>query len=79
MMDVAVLTTCLRAVNDSAGKGVVIAIGDNKYMWHDRKFDNADNEELLDNIFYFKFSSGVYNAGHLRYLCLVCSVLCSCC
>ncbi|WP_456486877.1 DUF4350 domain-containing protein [Candidatus Alkanophaga liquidiphilum] len=40
---------CLLAVNDTAGKGVVVAIGD-EWMWSNCCFDSADNEELLDNI-----------------------------
>ena len=44
---------CLLAVNDSAGDGVVVAIGDEwmwSYKWPLYRFDQADNEELLDNI-----------------------------
>ncbi|MDF2954822.1 MAG: hypothetical protein OD815_000438 [Candidatus Alkanophagales archaeon MCA70_species_2] len=40
---------CLLAVNDTAGKGVVVAIGD-EWMWSNCCLDLADNEELLDNI-----------------------------
>jgi len=40
---------CLLAVNDTAGEGVVVAIGD-EWMWSKRRFDKWDNKELLDNI-----------------------------
>jgi len=44
---------CLLAVNDSAGEGVVVAIGD-EWMWSYTRplyrFDQDDNKELLDNI-----------------------------
>jgi len=40
---------CLLAVNDTAGEGVVVAIGD-EWMWSDCCFDSADNKKLLDNI-----------------------------
>ena len=50
---------CLLAVNDTAGEGVVVAIGD-EYMWSDCQFDKADNEELLDNILaYFRQTCSV--------------------
>lgn len=54
---------CLLAVNESAGKGVVVAIGD-EWMWSwsmkYKKFDKADNEELMDNILaYFKQTCSV--------------------
>ena len=50
---------CLLAVNDTAGEGVVVAIGD-EYMWSDCWFDKADNEELLDNILaYFRQTCSV--------------------
>jgi len=52
---------CLLAVNDTAGEGVVVAIGD-EWMWSDCCFDstNNDNEELLDNILaYFRRTCSV--------------------
>ena len=52
---------CLLAVNDSAGEGVVVAIGD-EWMWSDYYFNstNNDNEELLDNILaYFRRTCSV--------------------
>ena len=50
---------CLLAVNDTAGEGVVVAIGD-EWMWSDCCFDSADNEELLDNILaYFRRTCSV--------------------
>ena len=50
---------CLLAVNDTAGEGVVVAIGD-EYMWSDCWFDKADNKELLDNILaYFRETCSV--------------------
>jgi len=50
---------CLLAVNDTAGEGVVVAIGD-EYMWSDCLFNKADNEELLDNILaYFRQTCSV--------------------
>jgi len=50
---------CLLAVNDSAGEGVVVAIGD-EWMWSDCCFDSADNKELLDNILaYFRRTCSV--------------------
>ncbi len=50
---------CFLAVNDTAGKGVVVAIGD-EYMWSDWMFNCNDNEELLDNILaYFKRTCSV--------------------
>jgi|GEM_PF-2957631 len=49
---------CLLAVNDTAGKGVVVAIGDEwmwSYTWPSYRFDKDDNKELLDNILaYFR-------------------------
>ena len=49
----------LLTVNESAGKGVVVAIGD-EWMWNKCKFDKADNEELMDNILaYFKQTCSV--------------------
>ena len=52
---------CLLAVNDTAGEGVVVAIGD-EWMWSDCCFDSTDNdnEELLDNILvYFRRTCSV--------------------
>jgi len=54
---------CLLAVNDTAGEGVVVAIGD-EWMWSCRKlccrFNQADNKELLDNILaYFRQTCSV--------------------
>jgi len=55
---------CLLAVNDTAGEGVVVAIGD-EWMWScwrcwSCKFNQADNEELLDNILaYFRQTCSV--------------------
>ena len=50
---------CLLAVNDTAGEGVVVAIGD-EWMWSDCCFNLADNEELLDNILaYFRRTCSV--------------------
>ena len=50
---------CLLAVNDTAGDGVVVAIGD-EWMWSDCCFNSADNEELLDNILaYFRRTCSV--------------------
>ena len=54
---------CLLAVNDTAGEGVVVAIGD-EWMWSYKRplyrFDQADNEELLDNILaYFRRTCSV--------------------
>jgi len=50
---------CLLAVNDTAGEGVVVAIGD-EWMWSDCCFDLADNKELLDNILaYFRRTCSV--------------------
>ena len=50
---------CLLAVNDTAGEGVVVAIGD-EWMWSNLCFNLADNEELLDNILaYFKRTCSV--------------------
>ena len=40
---------CLLAVNDTAGDGVVVAIGD-EWMWSKWRFNKWENEELLDNI-----------------------------
>ena len=54
---------CLLAVNDTAGEGVVVAIGDEwmwSYTWPLYRFDQADNEELLDNILaYFRRTCSV--------------------
>jgi len=54
---------CLLAVNDTAGEGVVVAIGD-EWMWSYRcpsyRFDQDDNKELLDNILaYFRRTCSV--------------------
>ena len=50
---------CLLAVNDTAGEGVVVAIGD-EWMWSNCCFNLADNEELLDNILaYFRRTCSV--------------------
>jgi len=52
---------CLLAVNDTAGEGVVVAIGD-EWMWSNFCFNstNNDNEELLDNILaYFRRTCSV--------------------
>lgn len=40
---------CLLAINESAGMGTVIAIGDES-MWKDGTIDEDDNELFLDNI-----------------------------
>ena len=57
---------CLLAVNDTAGDGVVVAIGD-EYMWSDCWFDEVDNKELLDNILaYFKQTCSVPEFTPLR-------------
>ena len=54
---------CLLAVNDTAGEGVVVAIGDEwmwSYRWPSYRFDQADNKELLDNILaYFRRTCSV--------------------
>jgi len=54
---------CLLAVNDTAGEGVVVAIGDEwmwSYKWPSYRFDQADNKELLDNILvYFRGTCSV--------------------
>ena len=54
---------CLLAVNDSAGEGVVVAIGDEwmwSYTWPFYRFDQDDNKELLDNILaYFRRTCSV--------------------
>ena len=54
---------CLLAVNDTAGEGVVVAIGD-EWMWSYKcplyRFDQADNKKLLDNILaYFRRTCSV--------------------
>jgi len=50
---------CLLAVNDTAGDGVVVAIGD-EWMWSKWRFNKWDNEELLDNILvYFRRTCSV--------------------
>ena len=54
---------CLLAVNDTAGEGVVVAIGD-EWMWSYTRplyrFDQDDNKELLDNILaYFRRTCSV--------------------
>jgi len=50
---------CLLAVNDSAGEGVVVAIGD-EWMWSKWRFNKWENEELLDNILaYFRRTCSV--------------------
>jgi hypothetical protein len=40
---------CLIAINENAGNGVVIAIGD-EIMWKDGTFDKNSNEQFMDNI-----------------------------
>jgi len=54
---------CLLAVNDTAGEGVVVAIGDEwmwSYTWPLYRFDQADNKKLLDNILaYFRRTCSV--------------------
>jgi len=54
---------CLLAVNDTAGEGVVVAIGDEwmwSYTWPSYRFDQDDNKELLDNILvYFRRTCSV--------------------
>ncbi|HEC57319.1 MAG TPA: hypothetical protein ENI32_05500 [Candidatus Syntrophoarchaeum butanivorans] len=61
---------CLLAVNDTAGEGVVVAIGD-EWMWscwrRCCRFNQADNEKLLDNILaYFRQTCSVPEFTPLR-------------
>ena len=59
---------CLLAVNDTAGEGVVVAIGD-EWMWSDCCFNSADNKELLDNILvYFRRTCSVPEFSTLTFL-----------
>jgi len=62
---------CLLAVNDTAGEGVVVAIGD-EWMWSKRRFDKWDNKELLDlldNILaYFRRTCSVPEFSTLTFL-----------
>jgi len=59
---------CLLAVNDSAGEGVVVAIGD-EWMWSKWRFNKWDNEELLDNILaYFRRTCSVPEFSTLTFL-----------
>ncbi|MCW7079127.1 MAG: hypothetical protein OCU22_08395, partial [Canidatus Methanoxibalbensis ujae] len=44
---------------DTAGKGVVVAIGD-EWLWSKWRFNKWENEELLDNILaYFRRTCSV--------------------
>jgi len=66
---------CLLAVNDTAGEGVVVAIGD-EWMWSYKRpsyrFDRWDNEELLDNILaYFRRTCSVPEFSTPTFLILV--------
>ncbi|MCW3134947.1 MAG: DUF2194 domain-containing protein [Methanophagales archaeon] len=59
---------CLLAVNDSAGEGVVVAIGD-EWMWSKWRFNKCENEELLDNILaYFRRTCSVPEFSTLTFL-----------
>jgi len=59
---------CLLAVNDSAGEGVVVAIGD-EWMWSKWRFNKWDNEEILDNILaYFRRTCSVPEFSTLTFL-----------
>lgn len=40
---------CYLAVNDSAGSGIVVAVGE-EFMWENTYFPRADNKELMDNV-----------------------------
>ena len=60
---------CLLAVNDTAGEGVVVAIGD-EWMWSNCCFNLVDdNKELLDNILaYFRRTCSVPEFSTLTFL-----------
>ena len=59
---------CLLAINESAGDGVIVAIGD-EWLWSNSKFGKADNEELLDNILvYFTRTCSVPEFSTLTFL-----------